>query len=96
MNNKRLGRNPFDKQKKYSNLVENITKNVMSDSIKETDTKLYQIRWITATFIVRSDLLEKLKDLAYIEQKKIKNVLNEALELYLKNVITIKKKKKEI
>lgn len=37
-----------------------------------------------ATFIVKEELLKKLKDLAYWERRKIQDVVNEALEDYLK------------
>lgn len=40
--------------------------------------------WIRATFILRKDYLEKLKALAYWERKKIKEVVDDALSLYLK------------
>ena len=40
--------------------------------------------WIRATFILRKDYLEKLKALAYWKRKKIKEVIDDALGLYLK------------
>ena len=40
--------------------------------------------WTRATFILRKDYLEKLKASAYWERKKIKEVIDEALGLYLK------------
>jgi hypothetical protein len=40
--------------------------------------------WIRATFILRKDYLEKLKTLAYWKRKKIKEVIDDALRLYLK------------
>ena len=40
--------------------------------------------WIRATFILRKDYLEKLKALAYWERKKIKEVIDDVLKLYLK------------
>ena len=40
--------------------------------------------WIRATFILRKDYLEKLKALAYWKRKKIKEVTDDALRLYLK------------
>ena len=40
--------------------------------------------WTRATFILRNDYLDKLKALAYWERKKIKEVIDEALRLYLK------------
>lgn len=40
--------------------------------------------WTRATFILRNDYLEKIKALAYWERKKVKEVIDEALEAYLK------------
>jgi DNA-binding NarL/FixJ family response regulator len=41
--------------------------------------------WTRATFIVRKEHLEKIKALAYWERKKLKELLDEALESYLKD-----------
>lgn len=41
------------------------------------------VNWTRATFIVREDLLEKLKDLAYTERRSIKEVINEAIEQFI-------------
>ena len=43
-----------------------------------------------ATFIINEDILEDLKDLAWFERKTIKQVLNEALQEYIKNIKNIK------
>jgi len=43
-----------------------------------------------ATFIVNEDTLEDLKALAWFERKSIKQVLNEALQGYIKNIKNIK------
>ena len=43
-----------------------------------------------ATFIINKDILEDLKALAWYERKSIKQVLNEALEGYIKNIKNIK------
>lgn len=40
--------------------------------------------WIRATFILRKDHLEKIKSVSYWERRKIKDVVDEALGLYLK------------
>jgi len=40
--------------------------------------------WTRATFILRKDHLEKLKSVSYWERKRIKEVVDEALGLYLK------------
>ena len=41
------------------------------------------VNWTRATFIVREDLLEKLKNLAYTERRSIKEVINEAIEQFI-------------
>jgi len=41
--------------------------------------------WTRATFIVQTELLEKVKALAYWERRSIKEVIDEALEFYLKD-----------
>ncbi len=43
-----------------------------------------------ATFIINEDTLEDLKALAWYERKTIKQVLNEALQGYIKNIKNIK------
>ena len=40
--------------------------------------------WTRATFILRKEHLEKIKSVSYWERKKIKEVVDEALRLYLK------------
>jgi hypothetical protein len=40
--------------------------------------------WTRATFILRKDHLEKIKAFAYWKRKNIKEVMDEALGLYLK------------
>jgi hypothetical protein len=39
--------------------------------------------WTRATFILRSDYLEKIKALAYWDRKQVKEVIDEALMEYL-------------
>jgi len=51
--------------------------------VKTTQQGL-QDGWTRATFILRKNHLEKLKALAYWERKTIKEVMDEALEDYLK------------
>lgn len=50
--------------------------------------------WTRATFILRKDYLEKLKASAYWERKKIKEMIDEALRLYLKGKKTKKRTNK--
>ena len=52
-------------------------------SIKTTQLGLHD-GWTRATFILRKNHLEKLKALAYWERRTIKEVIDEALESYLK------------
>ncbi len=49
----------------------------------KTPQKGLQQGWTRATFILRKDYLGRLKGLAYWERKKIKEVVDEALGLYL-------------
>lgn len=41
--------------------------------------------WTRATFIVKKEHLEKVKAVAYWDRKKLKDVIADALESYLKN-----------
>jgi hypothetical protein len=52
--------------------------------LNKTSQKGLKDGWIRATFILRKDNLEELKALAYWERKKIKEVIDEALRLYLR------------
>ncbi|HXX34851.1 MAG TPA: hypothetical protein VEM15_10315 [Thermodesulfobacteriota bacterium] len=53
-------------------------------AMNSTSQKGLQDGWIRATFILRKVYLENLKALAYWERKKIKEVVDEALRLYLR------------
>ena len=48
-------------------------------------------QWTRATFIVKEDLLEKLKDLAYTNRTTIKDEINQALAEYLKDKEVIRR-----
>jgi hypothetical protein len=52
--------------------------------LNKTSQKGLKDGWIRATFILRKDYLEELKALAYWERKKIKEVIDEVLRLYLR------------
>jgi hypothetical protein len=52
--------------------------------LNKTSQKGLKDGWIRATFILRKECLEELKALAYWERKKIKEVIDEALRLYLR------------
>jgi len=47
--------------------------------------------WTRATFILRKDHLEKIKSVSYWERKKIKEVIDEALTLYMRGKKTRRK-----
>ncbi len=53
-------------------------------TVHKTSEKGLQHGWTRATFILRRDYLERLKASAYWERKKIKEVIDEALGLYLR------------
>jgi hypothetical protein len=59
-----------DKRSKQSNTGKATSSNGLSDG------------WVRATFIMREDNLEKVKDFAYWERLQIKEVIDEALEIY--------------
>ena len=54
---------------------------VRGNSVQEGLTEEYT----RATFIVRCDLLDKLKDYAYTERESLKDVVNNVLEDFLKD-----------
>lgn len=68
------------KSKKDDEAVVKKTRRVITKSSQEG----LREGWTRATFIVREDLLEKIKDLAYWERKQLREILNEVLENYLK------------
>ncbi|MFA6066717.1 MAG: hypothetical protein WC707_06065 [Candidatus Babeliaceae bacterium] len=41
--------------------------------------------WTRATFIVKKELLEKVKDCAYWERMTVKTIVNDALDSFFKN-----------
>jgi hypothetical protein len=59
---------------------------------KYKSSKINLQRYVRATFIIRKDLLKKLKDWAYVDRKQIKETVNEALEFFLKDKRTVIKK----
>jgi hypothetical protein len=52
-------------------------------TLVKTTQRGLQDCWTRATFILRKDYLEKLKELAYWERKTIKGVIDEAFGSYL-------------
>ena len=47
--------------------------------------------WTRATFILREDLLKKLKDYAYTDRRTLKEIVSEMVESYLKDKETIER-----
>ena len=41
--------------------------------------------WTRATFILREDLLKRLKDYSYTDRRSLKEIMNEMIENYLQN-----------
>jgi hypothetical protein len=52
--------------------------------ISKTSQEGLKDGWTRATFILRKDHLEKIKAFAYWKRKNIKEVMDEALQTYLK------------
>jgi hypothetical protein len=55
----------------------------VSDASASTSSKGLPQGWTRATFIVRKDLLHKVKRAAYWDRKQIKDIVTEALDAYL-------------
>ena len=64
---------------------ENSGKNTsrVPDVSSSTSSKGLPQGWTRATFIVRQDLLHKVKRAAYWDRKQIKDIVTEALDAYL-------------
>lgn len=67
-------------------------------TIKREITKSSQeglpVNWTRATFIVREDLLDKLKDYAYTDRRTLKEIINEMIEDYLQDKEIIERSNK--
>ncbi|RXM73648.1 hypothetical protein DP144_13855 [Clostridium tetani] len=50
--------------------------------------------WTRATFIVREDLLDKLKDYSYTDRRTLKEIVNEMIDDYLKDKEIIERSNK--
>lgn len=81
---RRLGSDPLEE------LIQDTRAGVPEKKPPEAEEKSKTTReglpggWTRATFIVREELLEKIKDLAYWERLQIKEVVNDALENHVK------------
>lgn len=75
-------------KKNFKHLKDNIEKgiNIVSDasSIRPSVEEGLNEEETRATFIVKKELLEKVKDIAYWERVRIKDVVNLALEKVVK------------
>lgn len=81
-NDKRMGNDPLawigdTKEDELTQPVKKVYEKSSKEGLKDDYTR--------ATFIVREDLLEKLKDYAWTERKTLKDTINEILEEYLKD-----------
>jgi hypothetical protein len=89
MNKQRLGSDPFEwmNNSKPNNHVNHSTssKQILQSQqdLQKSTKKGLPGGWERATFIVREDHLEKIRDVAYWDRKQIKEVIAEALEAYL-------------
>jgi CheY-like chemotaxis protein len=89
---------PFDEKSLYSAIEMALYRHRMNSIEKEENkTSKKEIKeeskssesglkddWTRATFIVRKELLDKIKAVAYWDRKKVKDVVDEAFESYLK------------
>ena len=80
----------MQEQTREAYFVYRVYRQAMMDSNKTSQQGLKD-GWTRATFILRKDYLEKLKSLSYWERKKIKEVVDEALTLYLRRKKTRRK-----
>ncbi len=72
--NRKNFKNTFDDILKTSSVKNDVIKSEKNRQVKK-ETK--------ATFIILSDQLDKLRAISYMERKMIKNVLRDALSLYI-------------
>lgn len=77
-------------QKKVIEKTETIK--VKTITVSKTSEKGLQEGWTRATFILKKEYLEKLKDLAYWDRVTVKYLLNESLKTFLKDKRTRKRK----
>lgn len=106
MSNKKLGRDPLawinnQEQEEDRSLDTSLRKNAAGrpQTLKRDYEKSSQEglpeNWTRATFIVREDLLEKMKDLAYTDRRTLKEIINEMMEQYLEGKEIIERGNKE-
>lgn len=85
MANNKLGSNPLEWINQEAPAEEKKVGRPRKDTIVRGNSVQENLpeEWTRATFIVKVDLLEKLKDYAYTDRKSLKDVINEMLEDYL-------------
>ena len=94
MSKLRLGSDPFVSSSGVDALIQdtrpstqkNTNNNeLQSVSSKQSNTTKAGLKpgWTRATFIIKEELVEKLRDLAWWDRKDIKDVLSDALNSYL-------------
>ncbi len=81
-------------QSKQSKRSKQSLQSKQSNTDKVTSSNGLSDGWIRATFIMREDSLEKIKDFAYWERLQIKEVIDEALENYFEDKKVRKRPKK--
>jgi hypothetical protein len=55
----------------------------MAKSVAESSQRGLKDGWTRATFILKMEYLNRIKELAYWERKKVKEIVDEALGAYL-------------
>lgn len=87
---KRMGSNPLDSF--YKDIAGKPARRV----IEKTSQENLPENWTRATFIIREDRLEKLKDYAYTDRRTLKEIVNEMLDEYLADKEIIERKKSDV
>lgn len=103
----RLGSDPFENQLSWIQPTVEPEVNQREQKKPKKEDKVKRIKreltkssqeglpenWTRATFIVREDILDKLKDYAYTERQQIKDIVNDILEGFLRDKSTIQRPK---
>ncbi|MEX0940402.1 MAG: hypothetical protein WDZ41_03510 [Candidatus Babeliales bacterium] len=87
---------PGFKNKISEHLISKYKSYKKSNSLSEKNSSKngLDIGWTRATFIVKEELLKKIKDAAYWERKTVKVVINDALNSFFNKQKHIEKSKK--
>ena len=87
---KRMGSNPLDSF--YKDIADKPPRRV----IEKTSQENLPENWTRATFIIREDRLEKLKNYAYTDRRTLKEIVNEMLDEYLADKEIIERRKPNV